>query len=89
MPLHESVTDEYVAGLQAGFLAAAERVNAAPSWPETQKHMVAGTYPHLFAMGRAKEGWTKEKIARELSIRTVTGRLSGPINVIGGEQPEE
>jgi hypothetical protein len=32
MPRDESVTDEYVAKLQAGFLAQAERVKAVGSW---------------------------------------------------------
>jgi hypothetical protein len=32
MPRHESVTDDYFAELQAGFLAEAERVKAAPDW---------------------------------------------------------
>jgi hypothetical protein len=58
MPRHASVTDEYVAELEAGFLAEAERVKAAPDWPETQKRIVTGTYAYLIAAGRVKEGWT-------------------------------
>jgi hypothetical protein len=84
MPRHESVTDEYVDELRVGFLAQVERVKAAPDWPETQKRMNTGTYPYLVAQGRVDQGWTRDEIARELAVRIVTGRLGGPINVIGG-----
>jgi ribosome-binding protein aMBF1 (putative translation factor) len=89
MPRDESVSDEYVAELQAKFLVEAERVKAARDWAETQKQMVAGTYPYLIAQSRVNEGWTQEEIARELAVRIVTGRLVGPINVIGDEKRDE
>jgi hypothetical protein len=55
MPHHESITDEYVAELEAGFLAAAERVKAASDWPTTQNAMVRGTYPYSVALNQVKE----------------------------------
>jgi hypothetical protein len=84
MPRDESVTDEYIAELRAGFLARAEWVKAAPDWPETQRRMIAGTYPYLTAAGRVNEGWTHEKIARELKIRTMLGQST--TEVIGSER---
>jgi hypothetical protein len=89
MPRHESVTEEYVAELRAGFLAEAERVEVAPDWYETQKRTAAGTYPYLVAQSRINEGWIRDEIARELEIRVVTGRLGGPINVVGDEKRDE
>jgi hypothetical protein len=86
MARHDSVTGEYVAKLWAGFLAEAERVKAAADWAETQRRMVAGTYPYLVAIGRVDEGWPQEETARELAVRITTGRLAGPINVIGDEK---
>lgn len=74
MPRHESVTDEFIADLQAGFLAEAERVKAAPTWDETQKRMVAGTYPYTVALNRVKEGWTQDQIKQELALRAVLGQ---------------
>ena len=84
MPKHESVTDNYVAELEAGFLAEAKHVKAAADWAETQKRTVTGTYPYLVALGRVKEGWSREDIDRELGIRTVFGKLPNPLTVIGG-----
>jgi hypothetical protein len=89
MPRHESVTDEYVAELQAGFLAEAERVKAAPDWPETRKRMVTGTYAYLVAIRCADEGWTRERIALDLETRKLFGALPGPTNVIGDEKRDE
>jgi hypothetical protein len=89
MPRHESVTDEYVAGWQAKFFAEADRVKAAPNWPETQKLMVTFTYPYSVAINRVDGGWTQEEIARELAVRITTARLTGTINVIGDEKREE
>jgi hypothetical protein len=89
MPRHESVTDDYVAELRAGFLAEAERVKAAPDWDETRKRMVTGTYPYLVATSRVDEGWTREEIARELATRTIFGKMPGPVNVIGDEKRDE
>ena len=67
MPRHESVTDEYVADFRkGGFLAEAERVEVAPDWPETQKRMVAGTYPYLVAQGRVDQGWTRARSPKSL-----------------------
>ena len=65
MPRNESVTDEYVAKLQTGFLAQAERVKAAGSWGETRTdaHL---TYPYSIAVGHVDAGWTQEEIARSL-----------------------
>ena len=89
MPRDKSVTDEYVAELRAGFLAGAERVKAAPDWPETQRLMVTYTYPYLVAQGRVGQGWTRDEIERELRVRITTARLTGTINVIGDEKGEE
>ena len=86
MPRHESVTDEYVAELQAGFLAEAERVKAAPDWPETQRRTIGGTHPYLVATGRVNEGWTQAEIASELATRLTLGRLT--TRVIGSETRE-
>ena len=85
MPRDESVTDDYLADLRTRFLAEAERVKATPDWDETRKRMVTWTYPYLVAIGRVDEGWTQEEIARELAVRITTGRLAGPINLMGNE----
>ncbi|HKE26140.1 MAG TPA: hypothetical protein VKB88_27475 [Bryobacteraceae bacterium] len=66
MPRHESVTDEFVADLNRGFLAEAEQVQAAPDWDETQRRMIGGTYPYLAAKKRVDEGWPMEEIKREI-----------------------
>ena len=50
MPRHESVTYEYVAELRAGLLAGAERVKAAPNWPQNTE---ASGHLHLSVPGRA------------------------------------
>jgi hypothetical protein len=89
MPRDESVTDEYVAELRAGFLAGAERIKDAPDWPETQRLMVTYTYPYLVAQGRVDQGWTREQIAGELAVRITAARLTGTINVIGDEKRDE
>jgi hypothetical protein len=89
MPRDESVTDEYVSGLRAGFLARAEWVKAALDWPETQRRMVAGTYPYLIAQGRVDQVWTREQIETELAVRTTAARLTGTIDVIGDEKRDE
>lgn len=84
MARHESITDSYVAELEAGFLTQAAHVKAAPDWAETQRRIVTGTYPYLVALGRVKEGWTQEEIDRELRIRTAFGEMPNPMTVIGG-----
>jgi hypothetical protein len=91
MPRDESVTDDYLADLRAKFLAAAERVKAAPDWDETRKRMVTWTYPYLVAIGRVEEGWALDDIAGELAVRMTTARLAGsaPFNVIGDEKRDE
>jgi len=86
MPRHESVTDQYVAELQAGFLAEAERVKAAHDWPETQRRMIGGTYPYLAATRRVNEGWARDEIANELAIRLNLGKMT--TRVIGSETRE-
>jgi hypothetical protein len=86
-PRHESVTDEYVDKLRAGFLAHAERVKAAADWPETQKRMNTGTYPFILAQSRVDQGWTQDEITRELEVRTMFGELPELIEVIGVEDP--
>jgi hypothetical protein len=86
---HESVTDDYVAELESGFLAEAERVKAAPDWAETQKRIVTGTHAYLVALGRVKEGWSREDIDRELGVRSFFGKIPNPLTVIGGnEKPD-
>jgi hypothetical protein len=89
MSRHESVTDEYVAELRARFLIQAERVYAAPGWPETQRLMVTYTYPLLVAQSRVDQGWTRDQIAEELAVRITTARLTGTITVIGDEKRDE
>jgi hypothetical protein len=74
---HESITDEYVAELQARFLAAAELVKDAPGWPETQRRMNSGTYAYIVAMGRVNEGWSREQITAELVTIRLVGNLPG------------
>jgi hypothetical protein len=86
MPRHESVTDEYVAELQAGFVAEAGRVKAAPDWSETQRRMIGGTHPFLVATGRVNEGWTREEIANELTTRLTLGKMT--TRVVGSETRE-
>jgi hypothetical protein len=83
MPRHESVTDEYVAELQAGFLAEAELVKAAPDWSATQRRTVGGTHPYLVAAARVNEGWTRDDIANELTTRLTLGKMT--TRVIGSE----
>ncbi len=75
MPRHESVTDEYVDGLRAG-------VGAAPDRPETLGWVNTGTYPYLVALRHVNQGWTRDKIAEELAVAIVTGRLRGPHHVV-------
>jgi hypothetical protein len=89
MPRHESITDEYLAQLNAGFLEAAKRVKTASGWPETQKRIVFGTYGHLTALNRVEEGWTREAIEDELRLRTGFGTLPNPVRVIGNRDIEE
>ena len=90
MPRHESVTDDYVAELHAGFSAESERVKTATDWAETQKRMVTGTYPYRLALERVEEGWNREEIDRELGIRTFFRELPNPVMVIGGyEKPDK
>jgi hypothetical protein len=89
MPRDESVTDEFIERLKTGFAAAADQVRSALSWPETQKQMVTGTYAYKVALERADEGWTREEIERELSLRSVFGQLPNPIQVIGNRRPDE
>jgi hypothetical protein len=84
MPRHESVSDEYVAELRAGFLAEAEWVRSASDWPETQRRMVMGTYPYLVALGRVDERWSREQISRELEIRRAFRDAPNRVRVIGG-----
>lgn len=89
MPRHESVTDSFVDDLKAEWRREAERVKTAPSWPETQKAMFAGTYAFQVALGRVDEGWSREEIKSELGIRTIFGALPNPINVIGNRRVDE
>jgi len=89
MARHESVTDEYVAELQARFLVQAERVKAATDWPETQKLMATYTYPLLVAQSRVEQGWTRNQIAEELAVRVTVTRASGTVDVIGDEKRDE
>ena len=90
MERHETISDEYVADLEAGFRANAEAVRAADTWDETQKRMITGTYPHLVAISRVKEGWSRDYIDKELGLRTSFGKISNPLQVIGGyEQPDK
>jgi hypothetical protein len=77
MPRHESVTDEYVARLDASFLAAAEWVRSAPDWPETQRRMQGGTYTYIVAMQRVEMEWSATQIENELSIRLTFGNMPG------------
>ena len=63
---HESITGEYLAELEAGFLEKAKLVKAAPDWAETQRLMVTGTYPYVLALRRVEEGWSHDQIACEL-----------------------
>ena len=89
MPRQESVTDDYFAELQAGFLAEAERVKAAPDWDETRKRMVTLTYAYLVSIRCADEGWARERIALDLETRKLFGAMPGPLNVIGDEKRDE
>jgi len=84
MARHESITEVFIAALNAGFEREAEAVKAAPNWPETQKRLITGTYPYLVALKRAEEGWSRGEIERELSIRTAFAKLASPVQVIGG-----
>jgi hypothetical protein len=78
---HESVTDEYIAKLNAGFLAAAEWVKAVSTgpddWEETRKRMIGGTYPYVVAMQNVKAGQSREEIDLELRLRLTFGNLPG------------
>jgi hypothetical protein len=89
MPRHESVTDEYVADLNAKLQEAFDRVSKAPNWPETQKRMVTGSYAYLVAIDRVDYGWSREEIESELSARTVFGKMPNAIKVIGNRRVDE
>ena len=78
MPRHKTVTDEYVDELRAGLLAQA----AAPNWPGNQVWVNTGAYPYLVALRHVDQGWTRDKIAEDLTVAIVSGRLR-PFNVIG------
>lgn len=81
---HESVTEEFIAELRAGFSREAERVKAAPDWPETQKRTIAGTHPYLTALARVDEGWTRAEIGQELSMRMMLGGIT--TKILGSEK---
>jgi hypothetical protein len=66
MERHESVSEEYIAELEAAFLAKAHWVKSAPDWDETQRRMQSGTYPFVVALKRAEEGWDRSRIESEL-----------------------
>ena len=76
MPRHETVTDEYVDGLRASLRAQAAA-------PNRQGLVNTGAYPYLVALRHVDQGWTRDKIAEELAVAIVTGRLRGTFNVIG------
>ena len=88
MPHHESVTDEFIAELDAGFDQAAELVRRAPNWPETQKLMLTGTYPYKVALDRVQQGWSREEIETELGIRTAL-RAAPKLRIIGNRRIED
>jgi hypothetical protein len=44
-------------------------------------------YPYLVALRHVDQGWTRGKIAEELTIAIVTARLGFHINVIGDSEP--
>jgi hypothetical protein len=46
-----------------------------------------GAYPYLVALRHVDQGWTRDKIPEELAVAIVTGRLRGPLNVIGDNDP--
>jgi hypothetical protein len=85
----KSITEDFIADLNAGFQKEAERVRAAPTWPETQKRIVTGTQPYLSALARAEEGWTREDIERELAIQTGFGEMPNAFLVIGNRRIDE
>jgi hypothetical protein len=89
MSCHESITDEFIGELDDGFNREAERVRRAPTWPETQKRIVTGTHAYLVALGRVEEGWSREQIENELSIRTTFGKLPNEIRVIGNRRVDD
>jgi hypothetical protein len=74
IPRHKTVTDEYVDGLRAGLSAQAAAPNQ--GWVDT------GAYSYLVALRHVDQGWTRDKIAEDLTVAIVTGRLR-PFNVIG------
>jgi hypothetical protein len=84
---HESVTDDYIAELEARFSEAAQEAKDAPDWHQNQKLMGAKTYPLTIAMQRVKEGWTRQEIEDELKVRSVFGDLTD--TVIGDNQTDD
>jgi hypothetical protein len=74
MPRHKTVTDEYVDGLRDGLRAQAGAHNR----PATQGWVNTGAYPYLVALRHVDQGWTRDKIAEELAVAIVAGRLLGP-----------
>ncbi len=85
----KSITDEFIAELNEGFQKEAERVKAAPTWPETQKRIVTGTHAYLTALARMEEGWSREDIERELAIQTGFGEMPNAFRVIGNRRIDE
>jgi hypothetical protein len=73
MPRHETATDEYVDGLRAGLRAQV----AAPN----QGLVNTGAYPYLVALRHVDQGWSRDKIAEELTAALATRRLLGPFYV--------
>jgi hypothetical protein len=78
MPGHETVTDEYVDGLRADLRAQAAA-------PNRQGSVNTGAYPYFVALRQVDQGWTRDKIAKDLAVAIVTGRLRGTFHVIGEE----
>jgi hypothetical protein len=76
MPRHETVTDEYVDELEAGLRAPAAA-------PNRQGLVNTGAYPYLVALRHVDQGWTRDEIAKDLTVAIVTGRLRGTFHVIG------
>lgn len=89
MPRHESVTDDYIAELKAGFESRADRVRTAPDWPETQKRMITGTYPYKIALERVNDGWTRQDIQNELGARIAFANVPNPIHIVGNRTIDE
>ena len=66
---HESISEDYLAKLNAQFLQSWDIVQIAAARPKKQQRLVLRAFTYLLALDRVKEGWEKVAIEAELNSR--------------------